>query len=80
MDKDLSVFTEKQIEDAKELEDVGACKIVSEEEFSKDKLILEIDKLLDDTTKYDKMKDSSKKLGIVDSATRIYEEIRKLIG
>lgn len=69
-----------QYMNAKELEDAGACKIVSEEEFAKDKLIFEIDKLLNDTTLYNKMKESSKKLGIVDSATRIYEEIRKLIG
>ena len=65
---------------AKALEDVGACKIVTEDEFSKDVLISEIDKLLDDKELYDKMEKCSKKLGVLDSATRIYEEIRKLIG
>ena len=40
----------------------------------------EIDNLLDNSDKYDKMRESSKKLGVLDSATRIYEEIRKLIG
>lgn len=69
-----------QYMNAKELEDAGACKIVTEDDFSKDTLIKEIDKLLDDKELYDKMKESSKKLGVADSATRIYEEIRKLIG
>ena len=69
-----------QYMNAKELEDAGACKIVTEDEFSKEKLISEIDKLLDDDELYDKMEKCSKKLGVLDSATRIYEEIRKLIG
>ena len=69
-----------QYMNAKELEDLGACTIVTEEEFEKDKLIKEIDKLLNNDDKYSKMKEASKKLGVVDSATRIYTEIRKLIG
>ena len=69
-----------QYMNAKELEDAGACTIVTEEDFSKDTIIKEIDNLLDNSDKYDKMRESSKKLGVLDSATRIYEEIRKLIG
>ena len=69
-----------QYMNAKELEDLGACTIVSEEEFSKERLIREIDDILGDFDKYHKMKAASKKLGVTDSATRIYEEIRKLIG
>lgn len=69
-----------QYMNAKELEEAGACVIVGENEFSKEKLISEIDLLLDEKDKYDKMKMASKKLGVSDSATRIYEEIRKLIG
>lgn len=65
---------------AKELEDAGACKIVLEEEFSRDRIILEIDRLFDNKKLYSDMQKSSAKLGISDSATRIYEEIRKLIG
>ena len=65
---------------AKELEDVGACTIVTEEDFSRKKIIIEIDKLFDNLDVYSKMKESSKKLGVSDSATKIYEEIRKLIG
>ena len=69
-----------QYMNAKELEDLGACTIVIEEEFEKEKLIKEIDKLLNNEDKYNKMKEASKKLGVADSATRIYAEIRKLIG
>lgn len=64
---------------AKELEEVGACKIVLEEEFSREKIILEIDKLFDDMMSYSKMQEASSKLGIKDSASKIYEEVRKLI-
>lgn len=68
-----------QYMNAKELEDVGACKIVTEEDFSKDEIILKIDELLNDDEAYKKMQKCSRKLGISDSATRIYDEIRKLI-
>ena len=65
---------------AKELEEVGACRIVTEEEFSKERILLEIDKLFDHKDQYDQMKIQSRSLGITDSATKIYDELRKLIG
>ncbi len=74
------VTANHQYKNAKELEDRGACKIITEEEFTKEKVIFEIDKLFDDRNLYCKMRDASKKLGVRDSATKIYEEIRKLIG
>ncbi len=64
---------------AKELADAGACTIVSEEEFCRKKIIIEIDKLFDNVEEYSKMKSNSKKLGVADSATKIYEEIKNLI-
>lgn len=69
-----------QYMNAKELEDLGACTIVTEDDFSKETLIKEIDKLLNDEDAYKKMKEASKSLGVADSATKIYTEIRKLIG
>ncbi|MDO5393759.1 MAG: undecaprenyldiphospho-muramoylpentapeptide beta-N-acetylglucosaminyltransferase [Mycoplasmatota bacterium] len=69
-----------QYMNAKELEDLGACRIVTEEDFSKETIIKEIDNLLNDSKTYVEMREASKKLGVVDSATRIYTEIRKLIG
>ena len=73
------VTNNHQYKNAKELEDAGACTIVTEEEFSKDSIINEIDKLFANDIDYDKMVECSKKLGITDSATRIYEEARKII-
>lgn len=69
-----------QYMNAKELADNGACIIVSEEEFSRDVLIKKIDELLNDSELYNKMHEASSKFGVSDSATRIYEEVRKLIG
>ena len=73
------VTANHQYKNAKELEDNGACKIVKEDEFSKDKIIIEIDKIFDDKDGYNEMKENSRKLGVDDSATRIYNEIRRLI-
>ena len=69
-----------QYMNAKELEDLGACKIITEDEFALETLVPEIDKLLNDSKAYAEMKEASKKLGVSDSATKIYTEIRKLIG
>lgn len=73
------VTNNHQYKNAKELSDKGACIIVTEEEFSKNKIINEIDKLFDNKEKYDEMSKNSRSLGIDDSATRIYDEIRKII-
>ncbi len=72
------VTNNHQYKNAKELEDCGACQIITEEEFSKDKVIMAIDKLFDNKELYDNMKINSKKLGIKDSATKVYEEIKKI--
>lgn len=73
------VTNNHQYKNAKELEDAGACQIVLEEDFSRETIIREIDKLFDEKELYDTMVINSKKLGVDDSATRIYEEIRKII-
>ena len=74
------VTNNHQYKNAKALEDVGACKIILESDFSRDTIIREIDKLFDNREDYNKMSSASHTLGIDDSATRIYEEVRKLIG
>ena len=73
------VTNNHQYKNAKELEDNGACKIVREEEFSKEKIIEEIDLILSDEKSYQEMVSNSKKLGKEDSATKIYEEVRKMV-
>ena len=74
------VTNNHQYKNAKELEDRGACVIVSEDEFSNKIIIGEIEKLLDNPDYYQEMSKSSRELGINDSATRIYNEIKKLVG
>ena len=74
------VTNNHQYKNAKELEDNGACVIVEEKDFDKDTIIREIDKIFDDKESYLNMVENSKKLGIVDSASRIYDEARKIIG
>ena len=73
------VTNNHQYKNAKELEDNGACIIISEDDFSRDTIIKEIDKLFDNKELYEKMSASCKKLGIDDSASRIYNEIKKLV-
>ena len=73
------VTNNHQYKNAKELEDAGACFIVTEEEFSRDKIINKIDKIFDNKGQYDTMVNNSRKLGISDSSTRIYVEMKKLV-
>lgn len=73
------VTNNHQYKNAKELEDHGACVIVTEEEFSSKRIIQEIENLFDHPEIYKKMSEHSRELGIDDSATRIYEEVKKLV-
>lgn len=74
------VTNNHQYKNALELSNRGACVIVTEDDFSSKRIIGEIENLFDHPNLYSEMSKSSRELGIDDSATRIYEEIRKLIG
>lgn len=69
-----------QMKNAKELEKVKAAKIIEEKEFSKDTLVPMIDEILGDPALYKSMRLGAKSLGVGDSATRVYQEIKKVIG
>ena len=73
------VTNNHQYKNAKELEDIGACRIVEEKDFSSDTIISLVDNIFSSSTDYDKMVKASKSLGINDSSTRIYNEIKKII-
>ena len=73
------VTNNHQYKNAKELEDLGACVIVEEKDFSKDTILKEIDNILDDKEYYNSMVKSSKSLKVDNSATKIYEEIKRII-
>lgn len=74
------VTNNHQCKNAMELSDNGACIVVREEDFSKDTILNEIDQLFNDKSAYDEMSKCSHKLGISDSASRIYQEARRIIG
>ncbi len=74
------VTHQHQYKNAKELADAGACRLITEEDFSSERLIGEIDKLFDNHDFYLDMKKASQKFGVLDSASKIYAEIKKLIG
>lgn len=68
-----------QEENAKVLENNGASIIIKEKELTDTILLEKIDLVLNDTKRYNEMVRANKKLGISDSATRIYKIIKKLV-
>ena len=69
-----------QMKNAIALQKDGACEIISEENFSKETLLPCIDNLLQDSKKYQTMQQALLQRGIKDSATRIYQEAKKLVN
>lgn len=63
---------------AKDIEDNDAGIVIKEKDLTKELLLLSIDKILNDEKEYKKLSKNSKKLGTPHSATKIYEEIKKL--
>ena len=68
-----------QYKNAKVLEEAGACVIMEEETFDSNKLVKEIDDILNDEDKLLTLKTNSTKLGVRDSATRVYDTLRNMI-
>lgn len=68
-----------QYMNAKELSDRGASTIIEENNLSPDLLIEKIDEIMKNNKKYDIMKKESKKLGVTDSASKIYNVIKQLV-
>lgn len=63
---------------ALDLEEKGACFMIREKEFDEEIFISKIDEILNDKDLYKKLSNNTKKMGITDSATRIYNEIERL--
>lgn len=68
-----------QMKNAQALEKEGAVSIITEDNFSKETLLPLITSILEDKKRYQKMKKALEKRAKKDSATRIYEEARKLV-
>lgn len=73
------VANNHQVINARDLEKNNAAFVIEEKDFEKDLFITKIDEILGDNKVYKKMSESTKKIGITDSATRIYNEIERLI-
>ena len=57
----------------------GTCILVKEKDLTIEVLENNIDMLFTDKKLYDNMKKASKKVGVIDSSTRIYDEVIKLL-
>ncbi len=68
-----------QMKNALALKEKGACEILKEEDFSGENLLPMIDSILNQPKKYQEMKRKAKEMGVTDSATQIYKEIKKIV-
>ena len=68
-----------QLKNAKSLEKNGATVIIEEANYDKELLVATIDSILDDKEYYQRLSKNSRKLGVTDSASRIYQILRELI-
>lgn len=73
------VTNNHQYKNALELEKENACVILKEENFDSEHLIDTIDSILNDKNKYQSMVAGNEKLAVFDSATRVYNEIIKVV-
>ena len=64
---------------ALDLEANDAAYVIREKDFDEDRFINMMDELLNDEEKIKKIKTNCKKMGVTDSATRIYKQIEKLV-
>ena len=72
------VANNHQYLNALSLKNNDACILMEEKDFDMEKLIKEIDTLLNNKEEYNKISNNAKKLGVKNSATLIYNEIKKL--
>ncbi|MCI8567825.1 MAG: undecaprenyldiphospho-muramoylpentapeptide beta-N-acetylglucosaminyltransferase, partial [Bacilli bacterium] len=73
------VTNNHQYMNAKVLEDNNACVIIEEKDFDSSKLVDTIDEIFSDNKRYLEMKKASGELAVNDSATKIYNELKKLV-
>ena len=72
------VANNHQYLNALSLKNNNACILIEEKSFDMKKLVSEIDNLLKNKEEYNKISNNAKKLGVKNSATLIYNEIKKL--
>lgn len=73
------VANNHQFLNAKDLVDHNASMLLEEKDLTADNLVENIDKILNDKNIYKELSNNAKKLGVDNSSTRIYNEIKKLL-
>ena len=74
------VANNHQYFNAKELVDNNAALLLEEKDFNSDNLIKKIDLLLQNSVLYKEIGENARKLGVINSSDKIYEEIKKILG
>ena len=73
------VANNHQFHNAKELVNKSAAMLLEEKDFNSDNLLKKIDLLFDNSVLYKEMASNAKRLGIISSCDKIYDEIKKMV-
>ena len=74
------VANNHQLFNAKELVNNNAALLLEEKNFNSDNLLKKIDLLLQNNVLYKEISENAKKIGVINSSDKIYEEIKKVLG
>ena len=74
------VANNHQLYNAKELVKNNCALLLEEKDFNSDNLLKKIDLLLTNSVLYKEMSENAKKIGVINSCDKIYEEIKKVLG
>ena len=74
------VANNHQLYNAKELADHSAALLLEEKDFNAENLLKKIDLLLENSVLYKEIEENAKKLSVISSSDKIYDEIRKTLG
>ncbi len=74
------VANNHQYYNAKELLDNSAALLLEEKDFNEENLLKKIDLLLTNSVLYKEMQENTKKIGVINSKERIYQEIKNTLG
>ena len=74
------VANNHQLYNAKELVNNNSALLLEEKDFNSDNLLKKIDLLLNNSVLYKEISENAKKIGVISSCDKIYEEIKKVLG
>ncbi len=74
------VANNHQLFNAKELVNNNSALLLEEKDLNSDNLLKKIDLLLNNSVLYKEISENAKKLGVISSLDKIYEEIKRVLG